>query len=133
MIKLDDIDTTSSIHSYKQPKTLLDDIRDYVETRQMLYMDYSKVYRKDYGNIYKYWVLYDIYTYIIDNRHYLSDSQLMKNIEIEYIKFEPIKTRKGQTAIKRLSSRINIVWGLLLLNERNNFIIKMREENIIPK
>jgi hypothetical protein len=113
-----------------QPKHLLDDIRDYVETRQTLLDFYSNFwtvyYRKNYGSIYRYWVLYDIYTYIIKNNDYLRDSQLIQNIEIEYINFSHIKTRK------RLNSRINTVWGLLLPNERNHFIIQMREENIIP-
>jgi len=118
----------------EQPKPLLDDIRDYAETRKILYMNYWNVYRKDYGNIHKYWILYDIYTYIIEkNDIYLRNPQLIENIDIEYIKFEPIKIRKGHNLIKRLDSRINIIWGLLLPNERNDFIIKMREENIIQK
>jgi hypothetical protein len=115
---------------YEQPKQLLQDIRDYVETRQTVlhfYMNFWNIYKKNYGNIYRYWVLYDIYTYIIKNNDSLRDSQIIQNIEIEYIRFGYIHIRK------RLISRINIVWGLLLPNERNHFIIQMREENVIPK
>jgi hypothetical protein len=115
---------------YQQPKQLLQDIRDYVETRQTVlhfYMNFWNIYKKNYGNIYRYWVLYDIYTYIIKNNDSLRDSQIIQNIEIEYIQFGYIHIRK------RLISRINIVWGLLLPNERNHFIIQMREENVIPK
>jgi len=114
----------------QQPKQLLDDIRDYVATRQTMldfYKNFWTIYRKNFGNIYRYWVLYDIYTYIIKNNNSLRDSQIIQNIEIEYINFAHIKTRK------KLNSRINTLWGLLSPNDRNNFIIQMREENIIPK
>jgi hypothetical protein len=111
-------------------RSSIKDIRDYVETRQTMldfYKNFWTIYRKNFGNIYRYWVLYDIYTYIIKNNDSLRDSQIIQNIEIEYINFAHIKTRK------KLNSRIKTLWGLLLPNERNNFIIQMHEENIIPK
>ena len=120
-----------------QSKELTEDIKNYHESKQILFNKYRKTWIINYAECEpsdKEWIINDLYRYInknkptidgyVDNLYDIYCRKINKKKEesvYEYMKriCEYIKKLDN----KQLNTQINFYWGLLNSKERNEFIL----------
>lgn len=120
------IDIIQKIISYTyniQNKILLEDIKNYNKTKTLLlnyYYDYWIKYALDVDPEDKYWLVNNLFEYLNNNLSLEFTDIVKRNIFLTNIK--KIIQFVQYFEKKNLSTKINILLGLLIPNERNDFI-----------
>lgn len=121
-----------------QNKILLDDIKNYDETKKKLFQLYYNFWINHLGlfeNEDKWWLINNILSHINNYQATMyGHIENFYNIFFRHTKLNTFKdVDKYLLALnaKSVNTQINVVWGLLLPKERNDIIIIFKEENII--
>jgi hypothetical protein len=114
-----------------QSKELTEDIKNYHESKQLLFNKYYKIwliyYDEEYQLSDKEWIINDLYRYINKNKPTMYG--YVDNFYNLFFRKFNIKTKKQVIECikkffnKPLNTQINFYWGLLNSKERNEFIL----------
>tara|TARA_B000000477_G_scaffold123837_1_gene130069 strand:+ start:933 stop:1367 length:435 start_codon:yes stop_codon:yes gene_type:complete len=132
----DDIIDIIIPYTYKtQNKELLDDIINYNITKEIIIEKYKKKYKFLTNGIQlledKYWLINDLDLYFNNNKSY-SEGYL----EVYYEKWLRLYNIKNKEDVKKyinvmdrcdINTQINSYWGILNINEREDFIKRIEE------
>ena len=114
-----------------QSKELTEDIKNYYESKELLFNKYHKTwiiyYDEEYQLSDKEWIINDLYKYINKNKPTMYG--YVDNLYNLFFRKFNIKTKKQVIECikklfnKQLNTQINFYWGLLNSKERNEFIL----------
>jgi len=112
-----------------QNKTLLDDIKNYTETKEKVFEVYHNFWITHLGGIAvedKLWLLSNIFSYINDYQAimygYVDNfyNVFFRNLSLRTI--DDVTHFLNYLKIQNANTQINIIWGLLISTERNEVI-----------
>jgi hypothetical protein len=118
-----------------QPKTILNEIINYKETKKIiseLYYNFWIIYMEEDELEDKYWLINDIVAYI--NNYKATMYGYVDNFYNIFRRNPRLQTREdinkyfGILETKPVTSQINIIWALLTPRERNDIISVFQEE-----